>query len=780
MTVSTSTSRWEYDGNDATTVFAYTGKIFAAADLVVHIIDADGNATLQTLNTDYTVSGAGATAGGSITFNTAPATGETVLIRRVLSLVQSTSVKNQGAFYPEIHEDAFDRMVMVDQQQQDQLDRTFRLNPLDPNDGDLGYLPTKADRANRFLSFDDNGDPTTTTLNTEEIINAGAAAEAGAESAAASEAIATEKADIASAAAEAATMTVERFSGDDATVAFTLPRSVHENNTQVYIDGVYQQKNTYSISGVTLTFAEAPPTGADNIEVVLGATNAMLSGDTSAINYSQGGAGSVTRGLAAKLRDFVNVKDFGVVGDGVTDDTTKLSNALASGVPVYAGNDLTIMTDNITVSAKCAFICDGVIKARSAAGIAEAVINLSATADGSFLRISKIDMNGIGRSGIKCAADDCNIDVYVTNLTGAADSGTSTAALWCTGNDNQIVVKGRDILRGASPSDAFPRVLTFDTGASLNRAVVIGRDVNGGVADGATCVDNIVEFLDLDGGADNGIYTLGGSKGFLCKGGRIKGFEDEPFVIQGSYSTIQDLDLIDCGLPGFSNCSDFVMDNVTQYKRDGTARSCVLRARSDNTSSSRITIRNCKADILMDAIGVFAFGTGTVNDARVYNNDFRIHWDAGSTGKALVSHTTGDLIDYRSNRISVKDDSGTLTGGDIFTITLPAALSRRSQWIDNTLVSEDGTFTVRVVNAIQTNLLVRSDAAQLNIGPYLIEEDFTSQRKDIRSTAAPTTGTWQVGDIVWNTAPAAGGTLGWVCVTAGTPGTWKTFGTIAA
>lgn len=44
---------------------------------------------------------------------------------------------------------------------------------------------------------------------------------------------------------------------------------------------------------------------------------------------------------------------------------------------------------------------------------------------------------------------------------------------------------------------------------------------------------------------------------------------------------------------------------------------------------------------------------------------------------------------------------------------------------------------------------------------------------------APTSGTWAVGDIVWNTAPAAAGTLGWVCTTAGTPGTWRTFGGIA-
>jgi hypothetical protein len=45
-------------------------------------------------------------------------------------------------------------------------------------------------------------------------------------------------------------------------------------------------------------------------------------------------------------------------------------------------------------------------------------------------------------------------------------------------------------------------------------------------------------------------------------------------------------------------------------------------------------------------------------------------------------------------------------------------------------------------------------------------------------TAAPATGTYLQGDIVWNSAPsnAAGQPIGWVCVVGGTPGTWRTFG----
>lgn len=49
-----------------------------------------------------------------------------------------------------------------------------------------------------------------------------------------------------------------------------------------------------------------------------------------------------------------------------------------------------------------------------------------------------------------------------------------------------------------------------------------------------------------------------------------------------------------------------------------------------------------------------------------------------------------------------------------------------------------------------------------------------------RASTAPTTGAWLVGDLVEYTAPVAGGNIGQVCVTAGSPGTWKAYGSIAA
>ena len=52
----------------------------------------------------------------------------------------------------------------------------------------------------------------------------------------------------------------DNFTGDGTTVAFTLSTSIaNENTISVYINGVYQNKNTFSVSGTTLTFSEAPP-----------------------------------------------------------------------------------------------------------------------------------------------------------------------------------------------------------------------------------------------------------------------------------------------------------------------------------------------------------------------------------------------------------------------------------------------------------------------------------------------------------------------------------------
>lgn len=53
---------------------------------------------------------------------------------------------------------------------------------------------------------------------------------------------------------------INNFTGNGLTTTFTLTFApINENYTSIYINGVYQNKNTYSISGAVITFSQAPP-----------------------------------------------------------------------------------------------------------------------------------------------------------------------------------------------------------------------------------------------------------------------------------------------------------------------------------------------------------------------------------------------------------------------------------------------------------------------------------------------------------------------------------------
>ena len=57
--------------------------------------------------------------------------------------------------------------------------------------------------------------------------------------------------------------------------------------------------------------------------------------------------------------------------------------------------------------------------------------------------------------------------------------------------------------------------------------------------------------------------------------------------------------------------------------------------------------------------------------------------------------------------------------------------------------------------------------------------DFPAAANQPIAVAAPTAGTYTLGQIVWNAEPASSEAAGWICTVAGSPGTWKAFGTIA-
>lgn len=122
-----------YDGNDSATSFPFAFKIFEAADLQVVLLDSLDTESSLTLDSDYTVTmnaDQDANPGGTVTYPVSGsplATGERLTIRGLLEIEQQTDITNLGGFYPQIYEDALDRLTMLVAQVNEDLDRTVRV-----------------------------------------------------------------------------------------------------------------------------------------------------------------------------------------------------------------------------------------------------------------------------------------------------------------------------------------------------------------------------------------------------------------------------------------------------------------------------------------------------------------------------------------------------------------------------------------------------------------------------------------------------------------------------
>ena len=116
MTV-TSTNRINtYSGSGSSGPFSYTFRIFQNSDLAVFVTLANGTIVPFTLGVDYTMTGAGNGAGGTVTTTSPVASGTTLTLERTLLVEQLSDFRNQGEFFPADYEDALDYGIMVSQQ----------------------------------------------------------------------------------------------------------------------------------------------------------------------------------------------------------------------------------------------------------------------------------------------------------------------------------------------------------------------------------------------------------------------------------------------------------------------------------------------------------------------------------------------------------------------------------------------------------------------------------------------------------------------------------------
>jgi hypothetical protein len=116
---------------------------------------------------------------------------------------------------------------------------------------------------------------------------------------------------------------------------FTLTTMQYQpgtNSLSVFVDGVnqYGPGASYAYqetSSTVVTFTSGLHVGAD-VKFTTSAINSSSAGDAEQVSYTPPFTNSVATNVEVKLGQYVSVKDFGAVGDGVTDDAAAVQNAV--------------------------------------------------------------------------------------------------------------------------------------------------------------------------------------------------------------------------------------------------------------------------------------------------------------------------------------------------------------------------------------------------------------------------------------------------------------------
>lgn len=753
MTISSTVSRLAYNGNGSTVAFSVSFKFIDPEDLKVYVGDA-----LQVLDTDYTVTG-GSGSTGTVTFSTAPALTDSVVILRDPAILQETDYVANDPFPAETHERALDKLTMIAQRHSDLLGRSMTLADSETSDVSL-LIPSP--EARKIVGWNSTG----TALENVDASTLATIAAFG-----------TANADV--------------FSGDGVQTDFTLsdnPAAL--NNLDVSIGGVTQTPGTdYTwSSGYTLTFTSAPPAGTGNILVRYMQALAQGQSDAAAAYWTDnsGSVRDVESALQMITLEHVSVSDprFGAVGDGVTDDTAAIQAAVnyamsKNGLVHFNGPATYLITSKITVkvtrdlteeisgaaqfSDNCAAYLVGygspVVKAGAAmSSMFELIYDTTDSDIGPFFSV--IEGLGFDGNNVASVGISSNYSLGVTyqnnrfwNLPVGVDySGYGviralrnvfkcSTGFKVSGGGGDSLFFGNDFYAAANStsclvfgyyggnSRVISNVFTNENGYTSTFAIKL----DGTTAATTEEIRNVVISDNEFCGYTTGIYAVG-------KGGGVYNVYD--CIVRGNHT-----------LPyGGSNpgkllealdCSGFI---VSENKFNSISYSSA-------TETSGLALTRC-------------------NDFKVSNNFFENYSNSAVRLTDCVRTTVSENSFY---------DNGKL-GAAYEIVRVGGASSSRNYFTRNRFYQSSDSYAENgIVELAGTNSTFAFDNVFLGVNkPYTKVGAISVLRREEFGSAAPTTEYWWQGDIVWNTGVSAGGSPGWVCVTSGTPGTWKAMPNVAA
>ena len=178
---------------------------------------------------------------------------------------------------------------------------------------------------------------------------------------------------------------------------------------------------------------------------------------------------------------------------------------------------------------------------------------------------------------------------------------------------------------------------------------------------------------------------------------------------------------------------------------------------------------------------------GTLNNLVVsgsLNVSQFVIFDSGLNRLGVGTETPNATLSVASNTVEFIVQPG-VSSADIGTHT-NSGLNIKTDGTDRISITANGHITLGLKGNTDTKINMYG---RVGIGVTSVESDvslstsgavkFQNKKFEV-GMSMPLSGAYTVGDIIWNSAPSANQPIGWVCVSTGNPGQWKSFGTISA